>query len=108
MSSLIFPLQQRAREDVLHRLHEFLDEGVVFRPAHPPAAVAEIEWILQQRAVIRADVQADRQREGRMNASPRRVEPLIELRLIVGPPLDQYRKTSLLRRVQAKGRSTVE
>ena len=56
----VLPLQQRAREHRLDGADELFDEGVVVRPAQTASAVAQIEGVRGQRAVVGADVQADR------------------------------------------------
>ena len=54
--------------------HEGLDELVVGGAAQPPRAVAEVQRIAQQLAIVRADIERDRQRQRGMDAARGRVE----------------------------------
>ena len=54
--------------------HEGLDELLVGRAAQPPRAVADVERVTEQLAIVGADVEGDRQREGGMQTARGRVE----------------------------------
>ena len=53
---------------------ERLDQRVVLGAAQPRRAIADVQRIREQRRVVRADVQRDRQGQGRMDAAGRRVQ----------------------------------
>ena len=70
----ILPLQAAFRKQLLHRLYELVDEGVVLRAAHAVLAQAEIERVFEQRLVVGADVEHDRQGQLRRHAGAGGVE----------------------------------
>ena len=70
----VLPLQDRVREHVVHRVDERLDELVVRLAPQPPVLPAQVEAIAEQLGVVGADVEADRQRLGRVNPGGGRVQ----------------------------------
>ena len=70
----VLPLQESLREALLHGLDELLDQRVVLGAAQAWKPPAEVELVLQERFVVRADVEADGQRLRRVDARGRRVE----------------------------------
>jgi hypothetical protein len=64
----------RARKHCAHALDEGLDERVVGLPLEPPAAMADVERIVEQRGVVRSDVEDDRQDLRRVDPRARDVE----------------------------------
>jgi len=70
----VLPLHDRAGEGSAHALDEGLDEGVVGLALEPSRAMADVERIVEQRRVVRADVQADRQHPGGVDPGARDVE----------------------------------
>ena len=59
----VLELDATAREDFLHGRHELFEEGVVFVPPHARLTQPEVERIGQQRFVVGADIESDRQRD---------------------------------------------
>ena len=70
----VLPLQQNVRPAALHGLHKLLDEGVVLRPAHAIVLPAYIDGIVEQRLVVGAHVEQNRQAVLGRNAAQRCVE----------------------------------
>jgi hypothetical protein len=70
----VFPLQQRIGKERGERLDEFLHQRFVRGSAQPVAAPAEIQVVLQQRPVVGADVETDRQGLRRVDAGARGVQ----------------------------------
>ena len=70
----VLPLDQRSREQAGERLDELGDQLVVGLARHPLAAPAEIQVVLQQLPVVGADVQADGQGCGGIDACTGRVQ----------------------------------
>uniref|UniRef100_A0A182JE73 Uncharacterized protein n=1 Tax=Anopheles atroparvus TaxID=41427 RepID=A0A182JE73_ANOAO len=71
----VLELDERVLAVPLHDgLHELVDELVVLRALHARVPQADVQWILQQVLVVRADVDHDRQTLVRRNAGEGRVE----------------------------------
>ena len=70
----VLPLEEDLREAALDGLDELLDEGVVLGAPQPREPPAEVELVVQQRLVVRSDVEADRERLGRVDARRRGVK----------------------------------
>ena len=70
----ILPLDAAVRVERLHRFDELVDKSQVFVTAHPVLAQAEIERVLAQCLVARADVENDRQAILRRHAGAGGVE----------------------------------
>ncbi len=70
----IFPVQQHVRPSLTDRVHERLDEVVVVGAAHALVLPADVKRIVEVFAVVRADVEDDRQRCRRMQPGAGRVE----------------------------------
>src|SRR6185436_13843600 len=68
------PLQQHAREALAERDHEGLNERVVLGAADALMPPADVQRIVQQLLVVRADIENDRQRRRRMDAGAHRVQ----------------------------------
>ena len=65
----VLPLDDAAGPDLLDALHEGLDELVVGRAAQPAGAVAHVERVVEQGAVVGAHVERDRQRQRGVQAA---------------------------------------
>ena len=70
----VLELDEGARPDLLDAGDERLHERVVGRAAQPRRAMAEVERVGEQRRVVRADIERDRQGERRVDAAGRRVQ----------------------------------
>jgi hypothetical protein len=70
----VLPLEEDLREAALDGLDELLDEGVVLGAPKAREPPAEIEGVVQERLVVRSDVEADRQRLRGVDARGGRVE----------------------------------
>ena len=70
----VLELDAAAREDLLHRLHELVEERVVLRALDALHAQARVERVLEERLVVGAEVEHHRQRVLRGHARARRVE----------------------------------
>ena len=70
----VLPLHDRMREDLGHARDEGLDELVVGRTRDAARAVPEIERVFEKRGVVGADVEADGQHLGWVDAGARDVE----------------------------------
>ena len=70
----ILPLEEGLGEAPAHGVDELVDQLVVRGAAQPGVPPPDVEVVVQQGLVVGADVEADRQRRGRMDAGGRRVE----------------------------------
>ena len=70
----VLPLDAAFRVELLHRRHELVDEGQIFVAAHAVLAQAEIERVVEQSLIVRADVENDRQAVLRRHAGAGGVE----------------------------------
>jgi hypothetical protein len=70
----VLPLQQHAGEHLAHRRDELLEQRVVGLAAQAASRPAEVQLVLQQRGAVGADIEAHRQRVGRMDAAGRAVQ----------------------------------
>jgi hypothetical protein len=57
----VFPLDAAFRVELLHRCHELLNERNVFSAADAALPQSQVEWIVEQSLVVRADIENDRQ-----------------------------------------------
>ena len=65
----VLPLDDAARPDLGDAVDERLDELVVGRAAQARRPVADVQRIGEERRVVRAHVERDRQRQGRVDAA---------------------------------------
>ena len=70
----VLPLDDAAGPDLLHAVDERLDQRVILGAAQPRRAMADVQRILEERRVVGADVERDRQRQRGMDAACRRVQ----------------------------------
>ncbi len=70
----VLPLQQRVGVDLLDRLHEPVDEGVISVAAKAALLVAEVERVVEELLVVGAAVEGDRQGQLRVDAGAGYVE----------------------------------
>jgi len=70
----ILPLQQNVRPAAFHGTYEGFDEIVVFLAANPVMLPADVDRIVQQRLVVGAHIQQDRQAVLRRNSRQRGVK----------------------------------
>ena len=70
----IFPLQAGSGKLLLHCLHELINEVEVILTGDPFMTPAEVFRIVEPLGVVRSDIQDDRQRSRRMDATDQRVE----------------------------------
>jgi hypothetical protein len=64
----------RARKHRAHAVHKGLDERVVGIPLEPPPAMTDVKRVVEQRGVVRPDVEAHRQDLRGMDPRARDVE----------------------------------
>ena len=72
--SEVLPVQQHPRTTTLDHVDELVDEDVVLLAAGAKVAATEVQGIRQQRLVVGADVEGDRQGGGGIDTSDRRVQ----------------------------------
>jgi hypothetical protein len=69
----VLPVQHRVGEELVHRLHEGLDELVVALTAHAGVLLTQIQVAVEQAEVVGADVDHHGDRAARMDAGRRGV-----------------------------------
>ena len=70
----VLPLDAAFRVELLHRRHELINERQILFAADALLAQAQIEWVVEQGLIVRADIENDRQAVLRRHAGAGGIE----------------------------------